>query len=180
MDIEASVMFAYLRASGTVLPPLEEAPETVRVMSAQICSACENKQQEVASLVKPEPGRRGAGRRRGVTHLHGLAAEEVNVWPLLVHTLADEKEERWEEFFPLNGVAAVDGSERVLLQLGLCMRRIMKVMIPQWTNTHLKVLLSRFCLSKSKSESAKECPQIMKVKVVISYILHIILSPTLN
>lgn len=44
----------YLRASGTFL--LLEKPETACVMSSRICSACVNDNQEVASLVKPEPG----------------------------------------------------------------------------------------------------------------------------
>lgn len=64
-----------------------------------------------------------------VTHLHGLAVEEVNVRLLLVRTLADQQEEGWEVFFCVNGVAAVDGLERILLQFILHKQMNLKVIM---------------------------------------------------
>lgn len=46
----------YLRASGTFLVLPFEVSETACEISSQICSACRNKNLEVASLVKPDPG----------------------------------------------------------------------------------------------------------------------------
>lgn len=54
-----------------------------------------------------------------MTHLHSLAVEKMDVRFLLICTLADEQEEGWEVFFCVNCIAAVDGFERVDLQLVL-------------------------------------------------------------
>lgn len=64
-----------------------------------------------------------------ITHLHGLAAEEVDVRLLLVSALADKQKQWWEEFFSVYGLAAVDGFKRVMLQLILCEKMILKVIM---------------------------------------------------
>lgn len=54
-----------------------------------------------------------------ITHLHSLAIKEKDVWLFLLCTLTDQQEEGWEVFFCIQGIAAIDGFERVALQLVL-------------------------------------------------------------
>lgn len=54
-----------------------------------------------------------------ITHLNSLAVKEENVRLLQVCTLADQQKEGFEVLFCVNGVTAVDGFEKVVLQLVL-------------------------------------------------------------
>lgn len=76
----------------------------------------------MTSLVKPESSQMMCQwdvHSTVITHLHSLAVKEEDVWLLLCCTLADQQEEGWEVFFRIQGIAAVDGFERVALQLFL-------------------------------------------------------------